>query len=308
MRITVVGGGAMGCLFGGCLSRAGDDVVLVDAWRDHVELLNRRGLWLWEGSERREIPVRAELPGSPLRRAELVLFLVKAYRSEEAAAQVPDLLEPAGLALTLQNGLGSADVLAARVGRERVLVGVTAQGATVLGPGEIRHGGTGETLVGAYAPNHASNAGASRAAEAFGRANLPARATSEVWPAVWKKLAVNCGINAVTALAGIRNGRIPEIPEAAAVLEDAVHEAAAVARAAGVDLGDPGALVDHVLAVARATAANRSSMGQDVDRRSPTEIDFINGAVVREGRKHGVPTPVNATLARLVKAVESGFQ
>jgi 2-dehydropantoate 2-reductase len=307
MKITVLGAGAMGCLFGGYLSRAGEDVVLVDAWPEHVDALGRRGLRLWEGEAAEEIPVRAALPGTAVRPAELVLFLVKANRSREAAAQLPALLEDRGVALTLQNGLGSADVLAEVVGPKRVLVGVTAQGATGLGPGEIRHGGSGETLVGSYGGDQASRDAAARVADALTRAGLPAHATAEVWAAVWKKLAVNCGINALTALTGMRNGRIPEIPPAAALLGASVREAASVAAAAGIDLGDREALVDHVLAIARATGANRSSMGQDVDRRSPTEIDFINGAVVREGGRLGVPTPVNETLTRLVKVLEANY-
>lgn len=304
MRVTVLGAGAMGCLFGGLLARAGRDVVLVDPWREHVEALRSRGLILREGGETLTIPVTAALSGEAVRPAELVLFFVKAHQTRAALPEAEPLLAAGGAVLTLQNGLGSADLLAEALGSERVLAGVTAQGATRLGPGEVRHGGAGETLLGGFAGDHPLLAAA---AECLTAAGLPARVVPDVWPAVWRKLAVNCGINALTALAGIRNGRIPEIPEAAALLADAVAEAAAVARAAGVDLGEAQALAGHVLAVARATAVNRSSMGQDVDRRQPTEIDFLNGAVVREGARLGVPTPVNATLARLVKTLESTF-
>jgi 2-dehydropantoate 2-reductase len=294
----------MGCLLGGLLARAGEDVVLVDSGAAHVEALTRHGLRLWEGEEAVRVPVLALLAPAEVRPAELVLFLVKAHQTRSALPSLPSLLAAGGAVLTLQNGLGAADLLVEAVGAERVLVGVTAQGATRLGPGEVRHGGSGETLVGAYC---GANPRAEEAAGVFGRAGLPARAVADVWPAVWRKLAVNCGINALTALTGIRNGRIPETPEAAALLADAVAEAAAVAKAAGIDLGDAGALAEHVLGVARATAVNRSSMGQDVDRRSPTEIDFINGAIVRQGARLAVPTPVNATLARLVKTLEATF-
>lgn len=300
----MLGAGAMGCLVGGLLARAGEDVVLVDASAEHVEALNRQGLRLWEGDELVRIPVRALVAGSAVRPADLVLFLVKAPRTRAALPSLPPLLAERGAVLTLQNGLGAADLLAEGLGAERVLVGVTAQGATLLGPGEIRHGGSGETLVGGYRGEHPLVGAVVRALQGAG---LPSRAAQDIWPGVWKKLAVNCGINALTALTGIRNGRIPEIPEAAELLGDAVREAAAVARAAGVDLGAPDALAEQVLAVATATAANRSSMGQDVDRESPTEIDFINGAVAREGLRLGVPTPVNTTLTRLVKTLEASF-
>ncbi|MDW7711743.1 MAG: 2-dehydropantoate 2-reductase [Deferrisomatales bacterium] len=304
MRIGVVGAGAMGCLFGGLLARAGEDVVLVEVLPDAVEALCHRGVRLWEGGRAEDIPVRAVSDPTAAGACELVLVMVKAQHTPSAAGTLGPLLGPAAAVLTLQNGLGAADVLASALGGGRLLVGTTAQGATLLAPGEIRHGGAGETLFGPYGPG-GPDPGA--AAEAFRRAGIPARTVADPWPAVWRKLAVNCGINAVAALTGVLNGQIPAVPEAAGVLSDAVAEAAAVARGAGVDLGDPDALVRAVLDVARATGANRASMGQDVDARRPTEVDFINGAVVREGHRRGVPTPVNRTLWRLVKAVEAGF-
>lgn len=305
MKIAVVGAGAMGCLFGGFLARAGEDVLLVDVAPAAVEALSGRGVRLWEGEDAQDVPVRAVSESAAAGPVDLVLVMVKAQHTASAARSLGPLLSPGTAVLTLQNGLGAADVLAEAVGAKRLLVGVTAQGATLLSPGEVRHGGAGETLFGPFAPGGPDPA---PFADALCRAGLPARAVDDPWPAVWRKLAVNCGINAVAALTGHRNGRIPEIPEAAAVLAEAVLEAAAVARAAGVDLGEPGALVEAVLAVARATGANRASMGQDVDARRPTEIAFINGAVVREGGRFGVATPVNRTLTRLVKALEAGFR
>lgn len=304
VRVTVLGAGAMGCLFGGFLTRGGGDAVLVDAWPAHVEALNRAGLRLWEGGEAVTLEVRAVAAGAEVRPADLVLVFVKGYHTAQAAAQLPALLAPGGVALTLQNGVGAGELLARRLGPECVLTGVTAQGATVVGPGEIRHGGAGDTLVGGP-PETAAKA--REVAALFSAAGLPTRVVADLAPAVWKKLAINCGINALTALTGLKNGRLPEISPAAELLRGAVCEAADVARAAGVDLGDPDALADAVLAVAAATGANRSSMGQDVDRRGPTEIDFINGAVVREGRRLGVATPVNGVLTLLVKTLEASF-
>lgn len=305
MRIAVVGAGAMGCLFGGFLARAGEDVVLVDVAPPTVQALECRGVRLHEGDNVEDVPVRAVSDPTATGPADLVLVMVKAPHTASAARSLGPLLSPGTAVLTLQNGLGAAEILAGAVGAERLLVGVTAQGATLLAPGEVRHGGAGETLFG---PFSSGGPNPEPFAAALCRARLPARTVADPWPAVWRKLAVNCGINALAALTGLRNGRIPEIPEAAAVLSDAVLEAAAVARAAGIDLGEPGALVEAVLAVARATGANRASMGQDVDARRPTEIDFINGAVVREGDRRTVPTPANRTLTRLVKALEAGFR
>jgi len=304
MRIAIVGAGAMGCLFGGFLARAGEEVVLVDVVPEVVAALSERGVRLHEGSGVSDVPVAAAASPAEAGTADLVLVMVKAQHTRRVAAGLAPLLGPQTVVLTLQNGLGAAQVLAEHVAPRRILVGVTAQGATLLGPGEVRHGGSGESVLGAHCP---SGADPDSAVQALSRAGLPARAVADPWPAVWRKLAINCGINPIAALTGVLNGQIPEIPEASALLADAVREAAAVARAAGAELGDPEALVRQVLDVARATGANRASMGQDVDARRSTEIDFINGAVAQEGERLRVPTPVNRTLTRLVKSLEAGF-
>jgi len=306
VKIVIVGAGAMGCFFGANLARSGDGhrVTLLDKVPAVLAALSRRGVRLWEGDRAADVPVQVVGDPATAGPADLVLVMVKALHTDSAGASLAPLLGPTTRVLTLQNGLGAAQVLARHCDPRLLLVGVTAQGATQLGPGEIRHGGAGETLVGPYQRGGAAGA---ELVEAFGRAGLPTRSVDDPWPAVWRKLAVNCGINALAALTGLLNGRIPEIPEAAGVLTDAVAEVAAVARAAGIDLGDTAALAGTVLGIARATGGNRASMGQDVDQRRPTEIDFINGAVVREGDRLGVPAPVNRALTRLVKTLEAGF-
>ena len=144
--------------------------------------------------------------------------------------------------------------------------------------------------------------------ELFNRAGIAAQWRDRIAEAVWKKLAANCGINAITALAGIKNALVESTPEAAELAAEAVRETARVAQTEGVSLGDPEVLVLWVLSVARATGKNRSSMGQDVDHRRPTEIDYINGAVARLGQKNGIKTPTNLALTRLIKTLETGYQ
>jgi 2-dehydropantoate 2-reductase len=304
VKIAVVGPGAMGCFFGARFGRAGHEVLLIDHRPERARLLTLQGILLQEGDAVSRVPVHATAEPAEAGPADLVLFLVKAGRSEEAAARLAPLLGPSTPVLTLQNGFGGADILAAAVGPERVLIGVTAQGATLVADGEARHGGSGDTLIGSFRKGEARRP---EALAPFADAGLPAAWVDDVMPAVWKKLAANCGINAVTALCNLLNGRIPEIEPAAALCRDAVIEAVRVARAAGVELGGEEEMARWVLGVARATAVNRSSMGQDIDRRRPTEVAFLNGAVVREGKRLSVPTPVNLTLTRLVLTLEAGY-
>jgi 2-dehydropantoate 2-reductase len=205
--------------------------------------------------------------------------------------------------VTLQNGVGNREALAAALGAEHVGQGVTSLGATLLGPGLVRHAGVGPTIFGAE-PNRM---GMAALAGLFSASGLPAELSDNLDALVWGKLVVNAGINALTALLRISNGALAEIAEVRDIVARAVAEAAAVAAARGVRLpyDDP---LEHVLSVARATGANRSSMLQDVLRGSPTEIAAINGAVLREGRRLGIATPVNQLLAELVAALDATAQ
>jgi len=304
MKIALVGPGAMGSLFAALFTRAGHDVHLIDHEPGRARNLAREGILLWEGDHNSRIRVAAHADASSCGPADLVFLLVKAFHTSDAACSIPPLLGPKTPVVTLQNGLGSAEILAEKIEPGRILVGVTAQGATLLGEGQVRHGGNGETVIGPFVKGGAERP---EALVPFADAGLAARWTDDVAPAVWKKLSANCGINALTALTAIRNGQVAAFAPAAALAADAVAETVRVARAAGVEIGAEEEMAGWVLEVARATALNRSSMGQDVDRRRPTEVDFLNGAVVRLGEKLGVPVPVNRTLVRLVLTLQSGF-
>jgi 2-dehydropantoate 2-reductase len=210
---------------------------------------------------------------------------------------------PEGLVLTLQNGLGNADIIARYVGAERVLAGTTAQGATLLGPGQIRHAGSGQTLLGMWGGGDPAHAQA--VAEYISDCGITTETVDTIERVIWKKLIVNVGINAVTALTGIRNGQLLDLETTRKMCEAAVHEAAVVAKALGVDIGANPA--KQVFQVARTTAPNRSSMGQDVDNKRRTEIEAINGAVVREAEKLRIQVPVNRTLTALIKTLEAHY-
>jgi 2-dehydropantoate 2-reductase len=313
VKVGIIGAGAMGSLLGFYLSAAAE-VWLLDPWQAQVEAINTAGL-------RRELDGVVEVrhpraTGDPaaIGPCDVVLVLVKAHQTAWAATQARRLLRPAAahgdgaqvalrsrtVVVTLQNGVGNREVLEAALGAAHVGQGVTALGATLLGPGHVRHAGQGLTVF-STAPDP-ERMGA--LAALFSACGLPAELSDDLEALVWGKLVVNVGINALTALLRVPNGALVEVPEARALLEQAVAEAVAVARARGTRLPDSDPLA-HVLAVARATGANRSSMLQDVLRGSPTEIATINGAVVREGRRLGVPTPVNELLTALVQALDA---
>ena len=302
MRIAIVGPGAMGILVSCYLTTKGHVVTVFDRDRERAGRLAEKGLIFLKGEvETRVTPaVLHDSRAKPLH--DLAIITVKAAQTEEAAATAARALLPDGVALTLQNGLGGADILAGTAGAKRVLVGTTSQGATLLGEGVARHGGSGPTIIGPCSPGTPSRP---EVVELLNAAGLEARWEEDIYRFVWKKLAANCGINAITALTGQKNIIIAQNTFARQLCAEAVRETALVAAAVGLDLGDPDQLVAWVLGVAEATGVNRSSMGQDFDRRRPTEVEFINMAVVSYGEKYGIATPVNRTLAGLIKCVDS---
>jgi 2-dehydropantoate 2-reductase len=303
MRVAVVGAGAMGCLYGGHLTEADVDVSLVDVWREHVDTINAKGLHMTGVSGDRVVHVPATTDPETVGEVDLVLLFVKSYDTAQAVRDSGSLIGSDTYVLTLQNGLGNLETITEAVGAGRVLGGTTSHGSTLVGPGEIRHTGVGPTVIGAL--DRSSRSMAEKTAETFNEAGLQTRVSDDVRDDIWGKVLVNLGINALTALTGLRNGQLLEFPELRRLMRLAVEEGMRVAEADGVDLG----LLDHVAhvyEVVEATGANRSSMLQDVDRGRRTEIDALNGAVVGLGEKMGVETPVNRALTALVKGLEHG--
>jgi len=304
MKIAMIGAGAMGSLFGGKLSLAGHEVVLYDVFREHVEAISRDGLEIEDAATGERLHSRPGASADPasVRGSDALVIFVKSTATEQAAAEFAPLAGKGAIVLTLQNGLGNEAIIRRHFGAQRTAAGVTSQGATFLGPGRIRHAGKGPTHV-AMADGRRERLG--DLAKALGEAGFETHVEDDVRGLVWSKLVINVGINALTAITGRTNGQLLESEQIKAIMADLVAEAVQVAKARGIQFtyADPLATVYDV---ARKTGANRSSMLQDFDKGRETEIDFMNGAIVREAQETGIPAPVNATMTRLIKTLEKG--
>jgi len=297
--VLIVGTGALATLFAARLSASGVNVSMLGTWQDGLDALAKNGarLTLLDGSELVG-QVQAVSDLSTLSGVRMALVLVKAWQSERAAFQLAHCLAEDGLALSLQNGLGNREALVRFLGEQRVGVGVTNLGATLLGPGRASLRGDGMLSIEAHPrlgplQNMLNGAGF--------RMDI----LSDVNALIWGKLVVNTAINPLTALLGVANGALLERPSARALLGEIARETATVAQALGIALP----FADAVAAaetVAMQTTANQSSMLQDVQRGARTEIDSICGAVVLAGERVGVPTPLNRVMWQMVGALIHG--
>ncbi len=299
MNFLIVGPGAMGCLFAARLRMAGFEVTLLDHIEERAEKISLQGILVEgvTGEYSVKVPV---LMGGISSRPDFTLICVKAVDTREAGRSIEPWLPEGTVVATLQNGIGNLEILEEIFGRDRVLGGVTAEGATVLGWGRIRHAGQGATVIGP------KGGPAERLVSAFNRAGFKASSSDNVEELLWGKLVINVGINALTAITGLKNGRLPELEGTRSIMEGAVREAVAVAEAKGIRLPYPDPL-KRVMEVCRDTSGNIASMLQDVLNKKVTEVDFINGAIVREGERLGIPTPVNRVLASLVRTIQETY-
>ncbi len=298
MNIVIIGPGAMGCLFAALLTEGGHEVCLLDKRAERARAIARAGIRIEGPAGTRVLPIRATARAASLKDAELAIVCVKAH---DTASTTPELLALASkrtLVLTLQNGLGNIEELAKHLPPRQILAGVTAHGSTRLGIGHIRHAGAGATTVSAMAPEN--QAAARQLARLFTRAGIPAAASPRLAETLWSKLIINAAIGPVSAISGLANGRLIEQAPWRDLLGQAAKEGAAVVARLKIGLAyaDP---FRAVAEVCRGTAENFSSMLQDVRRGRRTEIDAINGAIVRAAEALGMPAPVHTDLVRRVR-------
>lgn len=302
LKIAVMGAGAVGCYFGGMLARAGHAVVLI-ARPVHVEAILRDGLRMQTTQFDERVRIDANTDVAAAKDADLVLFCVKSPATEAAGIELRPHLSRNALVVTLQNGVGNADRLRAVLPQQQVAAAVVYVATEMAGPGHLLHHGRGDLLiepVAAVSPEVLSSEAAARALAAAG---VPTELSGNVRGALWTKLVLNCAYNAVSAIAQLPYGRAVQGEGMAEVTRDVVAECLAVARAEGVELaGDVHAVVERLPA---SMPTQFSSTAQDLARGKPSEIDYLNGFIVRRGEALGVATPANRVLWSLVKLLET---
>lgn len=295
-NILIVGTGALATLFAARLTQAGHPVSMLGTWKAGIDALRKNGARLID-TNGNELQFEVQATDDPREcvGTKQALVLVKAWQTERAAGQLTESLAEDGIVVTLQNGLGNYETLTRSLGPNRVALGTTTTGATLLGPGLARAGGEGVISI-------ERNPALGPIEAALRSANFNVHIVEDAQSLVWGKLVINAAINPLTALLRVTNGELLNRPSAREMMGALACEAAQVAKAENVDLpfSDPIAAAEDV---ARKTAANRSSMLQDVLRSAPTEIDAICGAVVKAAQKHHFDTPANWACWNLVKAI-----
>lgn len=300
MQVCIVGPGALGCLHAALLSRAGVTVSLLDYRPERARLIDEWGVIVEEGGAAEVVAVRCAADASDLPAADLLILCVKTFQTADAARRAAPLIRRNTALLRLQNGLASPDCLCELAPAERIVLGTSGHGADTVGWGHIRHAGTGPTRIGPLVPQ--GMAAAEQAAEVLRQALDDVEAVADAQVVLWQKLLVNAAVNPLTAITGLRNGQLLDVPLLRAALRDVAGEAEHVALAHRMPFtaGRAGLVAEDAC---RLTAANRSSMLQDVRAGRPTEIEDICGAVVREGEEAGIDAPLNRVLAWLVAEV-----
>ena len=304
MKIFVVGPGAMGCLLAACLSKTKEEVWLIDKDKARATMIQSQGITVEGISGDWKARVNVTADPSEIGEPDLLIMAVKSYHTKEAIVKMKPFIGERTKVLTLQNGIGNIEIIGEVVGGDKVMGGVTNQGVTLLGIGHIRYAGKGETVIGRIDGKIPVELRSIR--ETFNRMGWETRLSRDIKGFLWSKLVINVGINALTALTGLPNGKLIDYEGTRRILREAVTEAIRIAKRKRIKLiyDDPLAKVE---AVCEATAANISSMLQDVRKKNRTEIDFINGVIVRQAQELGIAAPVNSLLLDLVKTVEASF-
>jgi len=302
-NIAVVGAGALGSHFGGVLARAGHRVTLIGR-ESHVEAINRHGLRLHGHDSEERVSLSAAVDISAVRGASLILFCVKSFDTETAAAAMAPHVAPDAVILSLQNGVDNPERIGRYV-RNQVIPVLVYVGANIPAPGTVRHTGGGNIVIGqlqAFRRDAPDGELLADIAALFGEVGLKVAIAEDIEAELWIKLLMNATYNAISALGRAAYGRMVAMPEVNVLMREAAAEVVAVARAKGIRLPDD--IVETAMKLADAMPQTMSSTAQDILRGRLTEVAYLNGAIAQQGEALGVATPVNRTLNALIKLLE----
>ncbi len=302
-NIAVVGAGALGSYFGGVLARAGQRVTLIGR-PGHVEAINKSGLLILVNGREERVSVSATVDVSAVRDADLVLFCVKSFDTETTAAAIAPHLAPDAVVLSLQNGVDNPESIGRHV-RNQVIPVLVYVGANIPAPGSVRHTGGSNIVIGQLKSSAPDRALLDGIAALFGSAGLNVKISGDIEADLWIKLLMNATYNAVSALGRSAYGRMVAMPEINAIMREAAAEVVAVAKAKGVRLPDD--IIETAMKLADTMPQTTSSTAQDIAKGRSTEIAYLNGTILQQGRALGVATPVNGALNALIKLLEQSI-
>jgi 2-dehydropantoate 2-reductase len=302
MKILTFGAGAMGCFLAGVLAQKNE--VTLFGRGEKIDAVKENGIRITGKTELMvKVNTAGDLKEIGEEKFDLMILSVKSYDTEKAL-EIIKKMEGEATVLSLQNGLDNEIKIAEAVGKDRTLGGVTSHGITFIEPGHVHHAGLGETIVGELDKKETERI--KIISHALTSVGVETKVSNNIESEIWKKGIVNAGINPITALTGLQNGYLLEIPKLTRLLESTCQECITVAQKEGIDLLDCD-IIKKTKNVARLTSENKSSMLQDIERKRRTEIESINGKIVEVGERHGIETPINSALVILVKGIEKGM-
>jgi len=302
VKIAIVGSGAMGSLTGGLLQEAGEDVYLCDVLQDHVERIKQKGLAVEGIGGERTIQVKATRDIEDIGVVDLIIVFVKSYDTQEAAASAARIAGGNTSVLTLQNGIGNVEILEKLFGSEKVLAGTTDAAAAVVAPGRVKHTASGNVYIGRLSGEVTPRV--KEIVALFKKAGFNAHPTDNAIGMIWTKLILNLAINAPGTILRANCGRLVDNDYTKELMKQIVDEALQIVKRKKIELIYPD-MVQAAYDLAQKNAVSQNSMLQDFLKGKKTEIDFMNGAIVRQGEQIGIDTPVNRAMTCMVKALET---
>jgi 2-dehydropantoate 2-reductase len=304
-KVIVMGAGAVGCFFGGMLARAGHDVTMI-ARPDHVEAIKRDGLYMDCLSFKEYVSVKATEQLNVIDQADLILFCVKSPDSGKTIELIKPYLKPDAIILSLQNGVDNCHRIRQLIDNP-VYPAVVYVATAMAGPGHLKHHGRGELAIGGWEPERAHDSEIQTQLKSvsnlFEAAGVPCKVSADVRQDLWYKFLVNCCYNGISAIGQIQYGDMVAVESVRDLIDELGREVVAIARHEGIAMSDKDAkyVIDQI---PKTMPTQKSSTGQDIARRKPTEIDYLNGLIVRKGKQYGIPAPANQAIYALVKMIE----